>query len=257
MSKGSLDQLLHKNETQCSMNLKMRVNIALDVAHGMAYLHHDCSPPVLHCDLKPSNVLVDETLTAHVADFGLSRLLTSPVSTSSSTSRLKGTVGYLAPEYGLGGQVSTKGDVYSFGILILEMVTRKRPIDDFFSGDNTLPKWVRRAFPEAVERVVDRELLVDQLAVRQSSSATPETSAEELDSSEYGNCLLTFTGLGLQCTSQNPGDRPTMREVEGMLEKLVYGRAYGNLEERASVQNLLSAGNRENHPNSSSTSFTD
>ncbi|GLJ14211.1 hypothetical protein SUGI_0228090 [Cryptomeria japonica] len=256
MSKGSLDQLLHINETQCSLGLKMIMNIALDVAHGMAYLHHDCSPPVVHCDLKPSNVLMDETLAAHVADFGLSRLLTSPVSASSSMSRLKGTVGYFAPEYGLGGQLSTKGDVYSFGILILEMVTKKRPTDDMFSGDVTLPRWVRRAFSDAVEGVVDRELLADQLDVGGSSNATAETTGEELLSSEHGSGLLSFIGLGLQCTRQYPGDRPTMREVERMLEKIVYGRAYGNLEDHTPVQDLLIADNREGHPNSNSTSST-
>ncbi|GLJ14213.1 hypothetical protein SUGI_0228110 [Cryptomeria japonica] len=241
----------------------MIMNIALDVAHGMAYLHHDCSPPVVHCDLKPSNVLMDETLTAHVADFGLSRLLTSPVSASSSMSRLKGTVGYFAPEYGLGGQVSTKGDVYSFGMLILEMVTKRRPTDDIFSGDNTLPRWVRRAFPDAVEGVVDRELLADQLDVggssnltAGSSNVTAETTGEELVSSEHGSCLHSFIGLGLQCTRQYPGDRPTMREVEGMLEKNVYGRAYGNLEDHTPVQDLLTADNREGHPNSNSSSST-
>ncbi|GLJ14141.1 hypothetical protein SUGI_0226970 [Cryptomeria japonica] len=252
MSQGSLEQHLHTYLTQCSLSLKMRVKIALDVAHGMAYLHHDCSPPIVHCDLKPSNVLFDETMTAHVADFGISRLLTSPVSASSSTSRLKGTVGYLAPEYGLGAQVSTKGDVYCFGILILEMVTKKRPTDGMFSGDVTLPRWVRRAFPEAVEGVVDRELLVDQQTEGESSSsATPGTTGEELESFEHGRCLVSLIGLGLQCTSENPGDRPTMREVEGMLDKMVYGRAYGNLEEHSSVQNLLSAGNRVHHGNSS------
>ncbi|GLJ08082.1 hypothetical protein SUGI_0081060 [Cryptomeria japonica] len=129
----------------------MRLNIALDVAHAMAYLHNDCSPPIVHSDLKPSNVLIDENMTAHVADFGVAHLMTSTVSASSSTSKLKGTVGYLAPEYGLGGQVTTKSDVYSFGVVILEMVTRKRPTDDMFTGNNTLSSWVRAAFPEALE----------------------------------------------------------------------------------------------------------
>ncbi|GLJ13955.1 hypothetical protein SUGI_0223200 [Cryptomeria japonica] len=235
MSQGSLEQHLHMDETQYSLSLKMRVKIALDVAHGMAYLHHNCSPPVVHCDLKPSNVLMDETMTAHVADFGISRLLMSPVSASSSTSRLKGTVGYLAPEYGLGGRVSSKGDVYSFGMLILEMVTKKRPTDAMFGGDVTLPKWVRRAFPEAVEVVVERELLADQQTVGKSSIAI----VEELESPECESCLVDFIGLGIQSASESPVDRPTMREVEGMLEKIVYGRAYGNLKEQSSIQNLL------------------
>ncbi|XP_057851358.2 putative leucine-rich repeat receptor-like serine/threonine-protein kinase At2g24130 [Cryptomeria japonica] len=147
MSQGSLEQHLHMDETQCSLSLEMRVKIALDVAHGMAYLHHDCSPPIVHCDLKPSNVLMDENMTAHVADFGISRLMTSSISASSSTSRLKGTVGYFAPEYGLGGQVSTKGDVYSFGILILEMATKKRPTDGMFCGGQHFAKMGEKSIP--------------------------------------------------------------------------------------------------------------
>ncbi|KAH9310077.1 hypothetical protein KI387_037988, partial [Taxus chinensis] len=232
MSQGSLEKHLHEDETQCRLNLKMRVNIALDVAHGMAYLHHDSSPPVVHCDLKPSNVLMDESMTAHVADFGIARLMTSSDSGSSSTSRLKGTIGYIAPEYGMGGEVTRKGDVYSFGMLILEMVTRKRPTDDMFTGRNTLPSWVRRAFPEAVKEVVDRELLVEEIGAAESRTAG------EFDSTEHGT-LITLIGVGLQCTRQNPGERPTMREVEGMLEKTMHGTAYGNLEEHASLPSLV------------------
>ncbi|XP_059076155.1 probable LRR receptor-like serine/threonine-protein kinase At3g47570 [Cryptomeria japonica] len=84
MSKGSLEQQLHQDRR---LSLKMRLNIALDVAHEMAYLHHDCSPPVVHCDLKPSNVLMDENMTAHVTGFGIARLVTSTDFESSSTSR--------------------------------------------------------------------------------------------------------------------------------------------------------------------------
>ncbi|XP_059073213.1 putative leucine-rich repeat receptor-like serine/threonine-protein kinase At2g24130 [Cryptomeria japonica] len=226
------------------------VKITLDVADGMTYLHHDCSPPVVRCDLKPSNVLMDETMIAHVSDFGISHILTSPISASSSTSRLKGTTGYLAPKYGLGGEVSTKGDVYSFGILILEMVTKNRPTDGMFSRVNSLPRWVRRAFPEVVKGVVDREILVDQQTVGESSSsATPEIIDEELESSDHDS--LSFIGLGLQCVSENPRERPTMREVKGRLEKMLYGKAYGNLRDHSSVQNLWSTSNGMGNPNDS------
>ncbi|KAH9312660.1 hypothetical protein KI387_027695, partial [Taxus chinensis] len=190
MSKGSLEHHLHDDKRQGRLSLKTRLNIALDVAHGMAYLHHDCSSPVIHCDLKPSNVLMDETMTAHVSDFGIARLMMPADGASSSTSRPKGTVGYIAPEYGLGVQVTRKGDVYSFGVLILEMMTRKRPTDDIFTGDNTLPKWVRRAFPEAVKEVVDRELLVEEMGVAGSSSTTHETRSGEFESSEHDSCLI-------------------------------------------------------------------
>ncbi|GLJ13985.1 hypothetical protein SUGI_0223590 [Cryptomeria japonica] len=139
-------------------------------------------------------------------------------------------------KYGLRGQVSTKGDVYSFGMLILEMVTKRRPTDGMFTGDVALSRWERRAFPEVVEGVVDRDLLVNQGTVGESSSSVaPETIGEELESSEHGSCLLSFIGLGLQCTRENPVDKPTMREVESMLEKMVYGRAYGSLKEHSSV----------------------
>ncbi|GLJ14145.1 hypothetical protein SUGI_0227010 [Cryptomeria japonica] len=131
------------------------------------------------------------------------------------------------------------------------MVTKKRPIDGLFFEDNTLPRWVRRAFPEAVKGVMDKELLVDQKFVGGSGgeSATIGTSGEELESSENGSCLLNFIGLGVQCTRDNPRDRPTMREV--ILEKMVYGRAYGNIQEQPSLQNLLSANSRVDHPNNS------
>ncbi|GLJ08096.1 hypothetical protein SUGI_0081260 [Cryptomeria japonica] len=232
MSKGSLEQQLHQD---CRLSLEMRLNIALDVAHALAYLHHDCSPPVVHCDLKPSNVLMDENMTAHVADFGIACLMTSTDSANSSTSRLKGTVGYLAPEYGLGAQVTTKSDVYSFGVVILEMVTRRRPTDDMFTGNRTLPSWVRAAFPKALDKVLDREV--------------------QGESKEQDSWLTSLIGLGLQCTRYSPGERPTMREVEGILERIVYGASYGNLEGHPSVQSLLTSDKEFDHRNSD-TSFS-
>ncbi|GLJ08076.1 hypothetical protein SUGI_0080960 [Cryptomeria japonica] len=241
MSKGSLERQLHQD---CRLSLKMRLNIALDVARAMAYLHHDCSPSVVHCDLKPSNILIDENMTAHVADFGIARLMPSTDSASrSSTSRLKGTVGYLALEYGLGGQVTTKSDVYSFGVVILEMVTRKRPTDDMFTRNKTLSSWVRAAFPEALEKVVDREMVGDELCVEGS-----------IESTEQGRWLVSFIGMALQCTNYSPGERPTMREVEGILERILYGTEYGDLEGHPSVQSLLTLGNGLGHPNSSTSS---
>ncbi|XP_059067232.1 putative leucine-rich repeat receptor-like serine/threonine-protein kinase At2g24130 [Cryptomeria japonica] len=240
MSKGSLEQQLHQD---CRLTSKMRLNIALDVAHAMAYLHHDCSPPVVHCDLKPSNVLMDENMTTQVADFGIARLMSSTDSASSSTSMLKGTVGYLAPECGLGGQATTKIDVYSFGVLILEMVTRKKPTDKMFIGNKTLPSWVRTAYPEALENVVDREMVGDELHVEGF-----------MESTEQGRWLVSLIGLALQCTRYSPGERPTMREVEGILERIVYGTAYGNLEEHPSVQSLLTPVRGLGHPNSGTSS---
>lgn len=99
MSNGSLDEWLYpEKESRLSLSLIQRLNIAIDVAMAMDYLHHDCDPPVAHCDLKPSNVLLDDEMTAHVADFGLARFLTqTPAKSLSGTIGLKGSIGYIAP----------------------------------------------------------------------------------------------------------------------------------------------------------------
>eukprot|EP01018_Ginkgo_biloba_P027963 Gb_07415 [translate_table: standard] len=182
VSNGSLENHLYPdgNESNdgcvCRLGLWERLNIAIDVAHGIEYLHYDSSVQVVHCDIKPANVLLDEDMTARVTDFGIARLACSnSMHSLSSTLTLKGSVGYIAPEYGVGGEVSAKGDVYSYGVLLLEMFTRKRPINEMFEGDLNLHKWVRSAFPNRVTEI---------------------------------------------CTNESPHDRPTMRDVVGMLDRL-------------------------------------
>lgn len=97
---------------------------------------------------------------------------------------------------------------------------------------------------------MDRGLLVEEQTVGEfNSGATTEIIGEELEYCENGSCLLSLIGLGVQCARENPAERPTMREVESMLEKMVYGRAYGNIREHSSVQNMLTAGNRAGLPN--------
>lgn len=99
MTNGNLDEwLCPEKESRLSLSLTQRLNIAIDVAMAMDYLHNDCDPPIAHCDLKPSNVLLDDEMTAHVADFGLARFLSqNPAQSQSSTIGLKGSVGYIAP----------------------------------------------------------------------------------------------------------------------------------------------------------------
>ncbi|KAF6147965.1 hypothetical protein GIB67_018240 [Kingdonia uniflora] len=140
MANGSLESHLYPQNQRSSsllldLNLITRVNICSDVAEGLAYLHHHSPVQVIHCDLKPCNILLNDDMTALVSDFGIARLVmtvgdrngTAENTTSSMANMLCGSIGYIAPEHGLGRSASAKGDVYSFGVLVLEMVTRKNP----------------------------------------------------------------------------------------------------------------------------------
>ncbi|VVB04534.1 unnamed protein product [Arabis nemorensis] len=172
MPNGSLDIWLHPEEVEeirrpsRTLTLLERLSIAIDVASVLDYLHVHCHKPIAHCDLKPSNVLLDDDLTAHVSDFGLARLLLKFDKESFlnqlSSGSVRGTIGYAAPEYGMGGQPSIHGDVYSFGVLILEMFTGKRPTNELFGGNFTLHSYT---LPERALDIADQSILHSGLRV--------------------------------------------------------------------------------------------
>ncbi|KDO48310.1 hypothetical protein CISIN_1g041249mg, partial [Citrus sinensis] len=173
MQNGSLEEWLYPvnredevDKAPRNLNLLQRLNIAIDVASALDYLHHDCQPITTHCDLKPSNILLDEEMVSHVGDFGLARFL-PPTHVQTSSIGVKGSIGYIAPEYGLGSEVSTNGDVYSYGILMLELIIRKKPSDIMFEGDMNLHNFARMALPDHVMDIVDSTLLndVEDLAI--------------------------------------------------------------------------------------------
>ncbi|GLJ53047.1 hypothetical protein SUGI_1130010 [Cryptomeria japonica] len=110
MSKGNLETLLHFNSN--SLTFIEKLNISLDVIHGLEYLHNDSFVQLVHCDIKPSNILMNEDMTAHLADFGIAQIICGSQGTSTIT--LKGSIGYIAPEYGLDAKVSTRGDIYNW-----------------------------------------------------------------------------------------------------------------------------------------------
>ncbi|KAM3306450.1 hypothetical protein P3S67_013320 [Capsicum chacoense] len=136
MPNGSLEKYLYSHNY--FLDIRQRLSIVIDVACALEYLHHGCSSPVIHCDLKPSNVLLDEDLVAHLSDFGISKLLGEDK--SDLYTKTLATLGYIAPEYGLDGLVSTKCDVYSYGVLFLETFTSRKPNE--FEGDLSLKQWV-------------------------------------------------------------------------------------------------------------------
>ncbi|XP_061947048.1 probable LRR receptor-like serine/threonine-protein kinase At3g47570 [Populus nigra] len=216
MINGSLEEWLHPIHTldlevhqPKNLNLIQRLNIAIDVANALDYLHNQCKRPIVHCDLKPSNVLLDGDMTAHVGDFGLLKFLSeaSCQSSSSQTSSvgLKGTVGYAAPEYGIGSGVSTFGDVHSYGILLLEMLTGKRPTDSMFKDGLELHSYVKIALPDRVVDVADPKLLTE---VDQGKGTD-----------QIVECLISISKIGVFCSEKFPKERMDISNVVAELNR--------------------------------------
>ncbi|XP_068638405.1 putative receptor-like protein kinase At3g47110 [Aristolochia californica] len=213
MPNGSLEEWLHPVEQHSgsSLNFSRRLNIAIDVASALEYLHHQIHTPVVHCDIKPSNVLLDEDMTACVSDFGLAKILLDCGGNSdqilTKSIALRGSIGYVAPEYGMGGEISVKGDVYSFGILLLEMFTGKRPTDEMFKEGESLHKFAKTALSQCVtdETVPQLEEEEDWLF---KSSPSGNASRTILDKR-----LASVIEIGVVCSVEPARVRPEMGEV--------------------------------------------
>ncbi|KAJ9691207.1 hypothetical protein PVL29_013399 [Vitis rotundifolia] len=198
MPNGSLEKWLYSHNY--FLDLIQRLNIMIDVASALEYLHHDCSSLVVHCDLKPNNVLLDDDMVAHVADFGIAKLLTE--TESMQQTKTLGTIGYMAPEHGSDGIVSTKSNVYSYGILLMEVFARKKPMDEMFTGDLTLKTWVE-SLSNSVIKVVDANLL----------------RREDEDLATKLSCLSSIMALALACTTDSPEERIDMKDAVVELKK--------------------------------------
>ncbi|KAI8565740.1 hypothetical protein RHMOL_Rhmol03G0284700 [Rhododendron molle] len=220
MPNGSLENHLYQRHgLSHGLDLAQLVSICSDVAEGMAYLHHHSPVKVVHCDLKPSNILLDEDMTALVTDFGIARLVkggddesesaNDSVSFSSTHGLLCGSVGYIAPEYGLGKRASTQGDVYSYGVLLLEIVTGKRPTDVLVHEGSSLHEWVKRQYPHKLEPLVEEAL------ERHAPNGT-----QVYDKKMWCDVVLELIELGLICTLYNHSTRPTMSDVAHEMSRL-------------------------------------
>ncbi|GMJ08762.1 hypothetical protein HRI_004545400 [Hibiscus trionum] len=145
---NTLEYHLHGKDRPV-MDFSTRIRIALGSAKGLAYIHEDCHPRIIHRDIKSANILLDNNFEAKVADFGLAKL-SSDNYTHVST-RVMGTFGYLAPEYASSGKLTDKSDVYSFGVVLLELITGKQPVDPTNSMEDSLVDWARPHLARALE----------------------------------------------------------------------------------------------------------
>ncbi|KAL6654823.1 hypothetical protein ACP70R_008288 [Stipagrostis hirtigluma subsp. patula] len=200
MPNGSLEGWLHRDANDQAekkyLTLPERISILLDVAYALDYLHLHGPVPVVHCDLKPSNVFLDAGMVAHVGDFGLAKILFEgglSFHQSMSSMAFRGTIGYAAPEYGAGNMVSTNGDIYSYGILVLETITGKRPTDNAFRQGSSLREYVELGLRDGVMAVVD--ILSSDL----------ENGLQTVNSDS--DCLVSLLRLGLSCSEEMPSSR--------------------------------------------------
>ncbi|KAI3809457.1 hypothetical protein L1987_25433 [Smallanthus sonchifolius] len=207
MPKWSLHEWLHSGDDTSRLNLLQITNTRIDFASALDYIYNYCLPPIVHGDLKPSNILLNYDMVAHVGDFGLARFL-GTTSYQNSSIGIRGTIGYAAPEYGLGSEMTSSGDIYSFGILILEVLTRKRPTDDIFKEGLSLHKFASMVLPNHVIDVIN----VDILKVCQEN----ETNIEKLK-----ECLASIIKIGVSCSLYSPQQRMDIKKVVHELQHIL------------------------------------
>ncbi|XP_071734462.1 putative receptor-like protein kinase At3g47110 isoform X2 [Rutidosis leptorrhynchoides] len=194
MSNGSLHDWLHSSVHASRLNFLQRINILIDIASALDYLHNFCVPTIVHCDLKPSNILLDDDMVAHVGDFGLARFLERNSNLNSTSTGVKGTIGYAPPEYGFGSEMASSGDVYSFGILLLEVMTGKYPTHDIFNEGLSIHKFVSTALVEhAIIDVIDSDAITLQ---------STESNAKKVE-----ECLASTLKIGVSCSADSPTQR--------------------------------------------------
>ncbi|KAK5785102.1 leucine-rich repeat receptor-like serine/threonine-protein kinase BAM1 [Gossypium arboreum] len=197
MPNGSLGEVLHGKKGG-HLHWDTRYKIAVEAAKGLCYLHHDCSPLILHRDVKSNNILLDSDYEAHVADFGLAKFLQDS-GTSECMSAIAGSYGYIAPEYAYTLKVDEKSDVYSFGVVLLELVSGRKPVGEFGDGVDIV-QWVQKTTnsnKEGVLKILD-----------------PRLSSVPLHE------VMHVFYVAMLCVEEQAVERPTMREVVQILTEV-------------------------------------
>lgn len=197
MSNGSLaDFLFHQTPRP---DWYQRTQLALGIARGLVYLHEECSAPIIHCDIKPQNILLDEHLTARISDFGLAKSLA--LDQTRTHTAIRGTKGYVAPEWFKSAPVTAKVDVYSFGVMLLEIICCRKSVEIDFKDERViLTDWAYDCYKERrLDALVDNE----EAAMRDIAM------------------LRRWVKTALCCVQESPSKRPKMKMVIQMLEGYV------------------------------------
>ncbi|XP_023525589.1 receptor protein kinase CLAVATA1-like [Cucurbita pepo subsp. pepo] len=199
MPNGSLDQRLHGAKGG-HFHWDLRYKIAMEAAKGLCYLHHDCTPLIIHRDVKSNNILLDKFFEAHVSDFGLAKFLQNG-GASECMSSIAGSYGYIAPEYAYTLKVDEKSDVYSFGVVLLELIAGRKPVGDFGEGVDIV-RWVQKTISE----------------LSQPSDAASVLAVVDSRLTEYPlQGVIHLFKIAMMCVEEDSSARPTMREVVKML----------------------------------------
>ncbi|PKI41018.1 hypothetical protein CRG98_038546 [Punica granatum] len=206
MPNGTLREAL-SGKSGIYLDWKRRLRVALGSARGLAYLHELANPPIIHRDVKSTNILLDENLTAKVADFGLSKLVSDSEKGHVST-QVKGTLGYLDPEYYMTQQLTEKSDVYSFGVVMLELISARLPIEK--------GKYIVREVRLAMNRKDDEYY------------GLGEIMDPSIRKAGYLVGFSRFLELAMQCVEESAGDRPTMSEVVKAIETILQNDGVGS-----------------------------
>ncbi|KAK9113685.1 hypothetical protein Syun_020482 [Stephania yunnanensis] len=213
---GTLAGLIHgddhdHNQGGCVglVEWETRLRIAQGVAEGLAYLHHDCVPAIMHRDVKAHNILLGERYEACLADFGLARLVEDGSGSFSANPEFAGSYGYMAPEYACMLKITEKSDVYSFGVVLLEILTGKRPVDPSFPEGQHIVQWVREHLKNKRDPV---KVLDPRLQGR------PDAQIQE---------MLQALGISLLCATTRAEDRPTMKDVAALLREIKHESSAG------------------------------
>ncbi|CAK9173618.1 unnamed protein product [Ilex paraguariensis] len=217
MPNGNLWDALHGKKIL--LDWPTRHQIALGIAQGLAYLHHDLLPPIIHRDIKLTNILLDVEYQPKVADFGIAKVLQARVGKDSTTTAIAGTYGYLAPEYAYSSKATTKCDVYSFGVVLMELITGKKPVEAEFGENKNIIYWVS------------------------TKVETKEGAIEVLDKQVSGlfrDEMIKVLRIAIRCTCGTPALRPTMSEVVQLLieadpRKFDYCQSSNKTEETANI----------------------